>query len=176
MNQILVLSVAAFVIFATYKLFGNQMYLILAVFAVLYLVFGENLSSFGQGVATTDVAILLKADTRLTNILEIDLKKSLDAWTFKIIVEKVNRFLKFYINFFRRQGNKQDLQLLIDTRREILNELSHLVVAGDVKLGPNVIEDFANCTWKYVHAIGAKYDISVDEPLAANAFEGQDLY
>lgn len=178
MNQLFILSVIGFIIFILYKLIGNRMYLVLALLAILYLCWGDKLpKSNGNGTTTT----FINSDPQMTSIIKRleTVVKPVDSYVYKTTIENINKFIDIYIQYFRAGVKSNlDFQLFTDTRRTILNELMQLVVSSNMnsKVIEEIVKDLSDCTWKYVHVIATKYDISINQPLAHNAFEAQDLF
>lgn len=176
MNQFFILSVVGFIIFVSYKLFGNHMYWMLSIFAVVYLFWGDDVKK--QFLSDTkDLEYFIQSDTQLMSFIKnISFLQVKDKWAYKKTIDDLHRFLEHYISFFRNGVlNNQDFQTFIDIRRNILNDLSLLVVS-DIEIPSSYIDQIADCTWKYIYAISTKYDISINQPLAFNTFHGQDLY
>lgn len=176
MNQIFLLCIVSFIVFVMYNLFGVHLYWILSVLAVLYLFWGQNITNKILH-PQTNLEKFIESDPQLKQAL-VDLRviESQDHLMYKVINEDIMSFLTNYILFFRKDfiGNL-DFQEFNDKRRTILNDLSKLTVSN-VTISQNLIDNIADCLWKYVHVIGTKFDLRFEEPLAINAFVNQDMF
>lgn len=178
MNQIFIIIVIGFIIFILHKLLGNQMLLVCAFVAIIYLIWGDQFQVKGTKGGTQT---FINSDPQMTDIMKRleAVVKPKDSYVYKVTIENINKFIDIYIQYFRSGvKNALDFQLFTDTRRLILNDLMELVVSSNInnKVIEELVKDLSDCTWKYVHVIATKYDISINQPLAHNAFVAQDLF
>jgi len=154
------------------------MYILLSFIAILYLWFGDQLEFKKQELSS--VSSFIKSDAQLSNVLkQLKIIESFDIHVYNSTIQNVTAFIEQYLRFFKSDRvNSLDFQTFLDKRRTILNDLMELIVTAPIldKHIENIVKNLSDCTWKYVHVIGTKYDISIDIPLPKNAFIGQDLF
>ena len=175
MNQIFILSVVGFILFILYKLVGNQMYMIFAVLAILYLFWGKDKVKLKSSRSSS----FINSDPQMMRIIERLDKyvKPVDIFVYQTTRENIDKFIEIYIQHFTKGLDSLDFQVFADTRRVILNDLMKLVVSSNIdKQIEDIVKELSDCTWKYIHVIATKHDISVNQPLAHNAFIEQDLF
>lgn len=179
MNQIFILIIAAFVAYGVNKIFGLDLYLVLAVCAVLYLVWFQFLKYdtivIDNISEKTSIDRFINSDTQLKNLIQqLNNIKMADEWVHDSLIKDIHKFISLYLLCFIE--GTDSFQKLIDTRRDILNTL-HRTIFLDVPFPKEVIKDFGDCTWKYVYAIVTKYDLSNTYPIASNTIgNNYDLY
>ena len=153
------------------------MVVVCALVAIIYLIWGDTRDTKGGTQSTS----FINSDPQMTDIMKRleAVVKPKDSYVYKVTIENINKFIDIYIQYFRSGvKNVLDFQLFTDTRLLILNDLMQLVVSSNInnKVIEELVQDLSDCTWKYVHVIATKYDISINQPLAHNAFVAQDLF
>lgn len=159
-----------------YNLFGIHLYWILSILAVLYLFWGQKITHQILH-SKSDIQRFIDSDPQLKNILnDLRILEKQDHFVYQSIYNNIMNFLIEYLILFKRNNiDNLDFQNFNDKRRTILNDLSTLIIS-DVQISENIINNIADCLWKYVYVIGTKFDLRFDEPLAQNSFIAQDMY